>query len=267
MTGNGHLLVDILTHHPVYGIHISSPSVARALLKEVVTPINSFPPSYSSSQDTTPFRQRLEQALQLAEVLSIMPSGSLTAATLSPSMDDVMGPILLSALLRVSSISISETEGGNDPTALAQAIRQLIGDMQTRYSNSQTQVQSPESKPRKNALTAQETIWAIAALRECEIALGVQTARKLLAKANSEEEGSQMTVDEMTNWLTQARESLVSGGSGRGASAKRRMESAATLVERPAAKVTETKTGKKGKTSIPSHLLGKDGANAPDKRL
>ena len=223
----------------------------------MVTPVNSYPPSYSSNEkDTAAFSQRLEQALRLAEVLSITQAEGSTT-TLSPSKDAILGPLLLCSLLRVASMSIP----GEDTAALAQAIQQLVNDMR--------HVQSSETEPASGALSAQETLWGIAALRECETALKVDSVRKLLEAHSTEEETPKMTVDEMINHLSQARQILLAGNGERGGVARRKMETAASaLKEGPSTKLSGgAKAGKKGKSPVPSHLLGKDGGSTSERRV
>ncbi|KIM21625.1 hypothetical protein M408DRAFT_333336 [Serendipita vermifera MAFF 305830] len=256
LTGQASVLVDILTHHPVYGIHVSSPYIARVLLKHTVTPVNSYPPSYSNKQaDVTVFRQRLEHALQLADVLSITPAKG-PATTLSPSADPVLGPLLLCSLLRVAAMP---SEGG-DPTTLANAIHQLFGDMRASQDAKKAAIQPPKAKPLRGALGAHEVIWSVAALRECETALGTGATRKLLEKATAET--PRATVDEMLAWIGQKREEMMMGCNERGSSTRRKTEAASFGAEGP-----NSLQATSGKGSIPNHLLGKESGNASEKRV
>ncbi|KAG8863045.1 hypothetical protein FRC20_010910 [Serendipita sp. 405] len=201
-TNNVRLLLSVLSHRPIFGISVPTPSHARLLLRTIICPTNSFPPSYSPSlknasqaiMDHSMDKQRLEDALRLADVLSMtevhvpvqrLPtpivgiavsgahgsfcSDNLVPVSLSPSTDIISGSILLSSLFRVIASGLKE-EGSEAVAAHTEAAVQLA--------------QKLRSVAKRGAITngaqSRELLWALSALRECKAALAREELSDIL---------------------------------------------------------------------------------------
>jgi hypothetical protein len=312
-TGHAPLVLDILTHRPIYGIDISSLPLARALLKNLITPAIAPP---ISEVDLNTHLERLSQALRLAEVLSIstipveppspielldspesveatqpvvtisqpelaMPSKPIT---LSPTNDLILGSLLLSALLRVASLSPSTTttkaqsESAEtptsavmaEPTALAQATSQLFTSLRGSPAYPHATIGILGSNIQRSSLSGKEELWGIAALTECMLLLNSKSVKKLFEEINEvgvdgeselagEVEG--VSAEQMIVWLGKARSWLAEDASERG-TIKKRLD--AILVKgTPAEGLLETEGGKMGgDEDVSSHLLGQGNAEA-----
>ncbi|KAG8832968.1 hypothetical protein FRC17_000235 [Serendipita sp. 399] len=189
-------LLSVLEHHPLYGISVPTPSLARQLLHVITSPVDTYPPVYSPSLNRTPesqtessvYRQRMDDVLRLKEILSktrvkvprenppvsdspvvgilvdgshgILSSDEHVSVSLAPENDLISGSLLLSSLLRVITSGMEDTEQDS-----------ISAYIEVAVELAQNLAKAARRGKITNSANSKDQSWALAALQESKMAL------------------------------------------------------------------------------------------------